>query len=286
MLRKTIYDSKIELKLHKELETKWGTKVKIHDHVPVRNVVELFSKELSLKRNQREYLLKSDFDYVIATEEGEPYLVIEFDGLGEGFSRNGAYVQLKEYPGDPNRKWKLDLKIWLCEKVNLPLVVISYPEVEKLVDDYTILDGIVGNILADKAFDKAFDKDLEKLLKRIQNIEDAEERQSIIDNYGIEKETRAQIENNPVIAEGIKLEYELKKEGVIKTPFGTRRHVKNGNELVVEYYVTLNNGKETNISETIVFREIKCNVISLGDLGADIAKLLLLKKLSNMPRIN
>lgn len=280
MLKKTIYDSKIELKLHRDLEFKWGSKIKIHDHVPVRNVVDLFSHELSLKERLKNYFLKTDFDYVVTSENGEPYLVIEFDGLGKGFSSNGAYVQLQEYPDDPNRKWKLDQKIWLCEKVNLPLVVISYPEVEKLVDDYTILDGIVGNVLADKEFGKSFDKDLEQLFHEIQNVEDAEERQSIIDDYGIAKEVQAEMENNPIIAEGTKLEYELNKARVIKTPFGTIRHGKIGNELKVEYFVTLNNEEETTVSEIILFREIHCNTHSFGDFGADIVKLLLLKKLA------
>ncbi|WP_273124135.1 DUF2726 domain-containing protein [Bacillus weihaiensis] len=83
-LKNSIFDSKSEIKVLKQLQTTWTSKVGIYNHVPVSNVVDIPNLS-GYKKSQIDYLRKTNFDFVIASEEdgnfGEPLLIIEFDGL-------------------------------------------------------------------------------------------------------------------------------------------------------------------------------------------------------------
>lgn len=123
-LKNSIFDSKSEIKVLKQLQTTWTGKVGIYNHVPVANVVDIPNLS-GYKKSQIEYLWKTNFDFVIASEEdenfGQPLLIIEFDGLGDGYSFDGKYKQLRETE-DPNREWKLNFKSEICNKVEINLL--------------------------------------------------------------------------------------------------------------------------------------------------------------------
>ncbi|MBN1227636.1 MAG: hypothetical protein JXA79_11645 [Deltaproteobacteria bacterium] len=105
---------------------------------------------MPIQDKAKDYLLKTEFDFVVCNHFGVPILAVEFDGLGHGFSHDGAYVQITDTK-DPYRKLKLDTKISACEECGLPVIVVSYPEAEKSFNpdcQITVLDAIIGEVLS------------------------------------------------------------------------------------------------------------------------------------------
>jgi hypothetical protein len=147
-IRKSVFGSASERSLYKALATRWSDKLHIFPCLPFLNVVQIAASELP--RNEWDYLLKTSVDYTLCDVSDQPLLSIEFDGLGEGFSRQGEYVPRWISSKDPNREWKLNLKLRLCEQVGYPLFVISYEEATPIGPglNLAIVDGIIGRFLA------------------------------------------------------------------------------------------------------------------------------------------
>lgn len=274
-IRDSIFDSKKEVSIHKELLDKWSNKVGIHDHVPVRNVIDII-KVLGLKEQERDFLFKSDFDYVLTEDNqyGKPFMIIEFDGLGYGYSSNGEYVQL-EQTEDAYRKLKLDCKIKVCEKLGIPIVVISYPEIQKYNSSFSILDGIIGTVMADRDFERRYYYD--RLLdEKLHGITDIEERRHIVEAHGIQLEIESKVKYIPFYSEAISLEKKLMESKTIQCPMG-ENHLLIDDQPAVEYFVTTNSGQT--IKETVIMRDVNCSKHYFLSFAADMAKWLLLKKI-------
>lgn len=150
----SIFDSDSEKRAYSTVRTHWSKFLDVYPHIPVRNALgydEL--RNLAISDRAKDYLLQTEFDFVVCDRSGSPVLAIEFDGLGHGFSRDGQYVQIVE-TDDPHRKLKLDAKISACEACDLPIVVVSYPETEPAVDPdcpVTVLDAVIGEVLTGRA---------------------------------------------------------------------------------------------------------------------------------------
>ena len=150
----SIFDSESEKRAYSTVRTHWSRFLDVYPHIPVRNALGYERlKGLSIKEKARQYLLTTEFDFVVCDFSGSPILAVEFDGLGHGFSRDGAYVQITASE-DPYRKLKLDTKISACEECGLPIVVVSYPETEpSFAPDcpVTVLDAVIGEVLTGRA---------------------------------------------------------------------------------------------------------------------------------------
>ncbi|MCD8500704.1 MAG: DUF2726 domain-containing protein [Bacillaceae bacterium] len=208
LLKQSIFDSKSETKVYKHLQTNWTGKVGIYNHAPVANVININALE-GYKTSQINYLWKTNFDFVIASEEdgnfGKPLLIIEFDGLGEGYSYDGEYKQIRETEEDPNRGWKLNFKSQICKEAGIPLVVVSYPEINMIDERFAIIDGIIGEVLAGREFTKRFQQEIHILNKQLKGVEDPELRQHYTEMYGIEREIGEKMRHNPIAHEGNRL---------------------------------------------------------------------------------
>ncbi|UGB30710.1 DUF2726 domain-containing protein [Metabacillus sp. B2-18] len=283
-LKNSIFDSKSEIKVLKQLRSTWTGKVGIYNHVPVANVVNIPNLS-GYKKSQIEYLWKTNFDYVIASEEdknfGEPLLIIEFDGLGEGYSLDGEYKQLRETE-DPNRDWKLNFKSQICEESGVPLVIVSYPETELIDDKFTVIDGIVGEVLADRNFTERFNNEIHVLNKQLKDIQDPELRQHYIEMYGIEREVEEQIKNNPIAFESNRLRNLLIKNKILNT-WGYS-FSKDGFYISCEYFANLHNGIQ--LSEKAQIREVNCRGFESSSLVEEIAQLQLLRKIAKQHGLN
>jgi hypothetical protein len=147
-IRKSVFGSASERALYKALLTRWSDRLRIYPCLPFLNVVQIAASELP--RNEWDYLLKTSVDYTLCDVSDQPLLSIEFDGLGEGFSRQGEYVPRWISSKDPNREWKLNLKLRLCEQAGYPLFVVSYEEATPIGPglNLAIVDGIIGRFLA------------------------------------------------------------------------------------------------------------------------------------------
>lgn len=181
-LRNTIFDSSSETEVFRSLQSRWSSKLTLYPLLPFSKIVQIDPQELTPQ--ERDYFYKTNVDYTFCQESGRPLLSIEFDGIGGGFSRDGIYVAVRQTLEDPYRKLKMDFKLRLAKQVGYPLVVVSFEETRLLdkEDSLTILDGIVGQLLAEK-------RSLELLNKVV-------------------KESGAQIDENDVISAGVAAELE------------------------------------------------------------------------------
>lgn len=119
--------------------------------------------------DDRRYLRASEVDYTLCTlraGEYRPLLNIEFDGYSHGLSRDGRYIAV-EAQADPKRAQHLDLKVRVATQAGYPLFVVSYEETNPIgkKTHLTILDGIVGQVLAGMAFEHELRKRMAKSQK-------------------------------------------------------------------------------------------------------------------------
>jgi len=167
-MKKSIFDSKSEKEIFKRLKTLWSQYVDVFPQIPVRNVIS-YSELEKFDNNPKvkDYLLKTSFDFVVCElDTGIPILIIEFDGLSGGFSREGIFYLDNEPEYDQYRKLKMNTKLRLCSQFQIPMVVLSYEECNLLTDsgDYiTILDVIIGDAV-EKSYNQ---KNSKKYLKMI-----------------------------------------------------------------------------------------------------------------------
>lgn len=162
-MKKSIFDSKSEKVIFKRLKTLWSRYVDVFPQIPVRNVVDYTELE-NFDKNQKvkDYLLKTSFDFVTCElDTGVPILVIEFDGLSGGFSREGIFYIKNEPKQDKHRKLKMDAKLRLCSQFHIPMIVLSYEECDLLTDSkdwITILDVIIGDAIEKSYHEKNYDE--------------------------------------------------------------------------------------------------------------------------------
>ena len=94
-------------------------------------------------------MLSADFDFVVCTkDQGEPLIVVEFDGYTRGYSQNGQHVSKL---ADDDRRHKFNTKLTACSFYQMPMVIVSNEEAFWGDDDMlTVLDAIVGSVIAAK----------------------------------------------------------------------------------------------------------------------------------------
>lgn len=151
-MRKSIFDSNSERKYYKWLNTRWKKYVELYPQIPVRNVLRFKELQgLPLSKKALEYLQTTSFDYVVC-EKGSavPIMVIEFDGIGTGFSREGTYFLNNLPDNDPYRKLKMETKLKACFLCNMPMVVTSFEDFNYLNESYdllTVIDILIGQAI-------------------------------------------------------------------------------------------------------------------------------------------
>lgn len=209
-IRKTVFGSASERALYKALVTRWSDKLRIYPCLPFFNVIGV--EESDLPPNQRNFLLKTSVDYTLCDVSDQPLLSIEFDGLGEGFSRRGKYIPRYVLLKDPNREWKLNLKLSVCTWVSYPFFIISYEEATPIGADLhlAIVDGIIGRYMTSRNLGEAIDElyqqsDIDELPRHL--------RDEAIQDLVLEAETALEFEWNPIIRKAYELEATLWGKG-------------------------------------------------------------------------
>ncbi|RFM34473.1 DUF2726 domain-containing protein [Chitinophaga silvisoli] len=151
-MRKSIFDSKGEEKLFKRLKTYWSKYLDVFPQLPPRNVFgydEIMKSDM--KTGAKNFLLTTSFDFVVCDINNHtPLLVIEFDGVSGGFSRDAEYFTQKTFRYDPYRKLKMKTKLQACRDFNIPAVVVSYQECDLLEESeqmINILDVIIADAI-------------------------------------------------------------------------------------------------------------------------------------------
>src|SRR5216684_630052 len=150
MPSQSIFGSGVERETFLALRRKWEKEVDVFPQVPVKTVVGFSRVQAVQDESERQYLLQTEFDYVVCKKNsGIPILVIESDGMGGGFSRILEYETREPVKGR-NRRKKLEAKLRICADAEIPVIVVATPEQERIDEarHLTILDGIVGEVLA------------------------------------------------------------------------------------------------------------------------------------------
>lgn len=264
-IRDSIFDSKTERKLFHRLQSTWNKAVDIHPQIPIRHVIEYSTiKDMKLPTKREIYLLEAEFDFVICEKEiGKPIMAIEFDGIGHGFSKGGKYRSKAVPLNDPYRKLKLDAKLDLCRDQEFSLVVVSWAEIDSVLkekDSVTILDGIIGKVLARKSFQQ-----------QLSNLSEVDV--TVEDIFDIEFE--AEIEWNP-----IQRETAVMMEEVDPLMYSSMYWLYDREE----YIGTKLSGKIENedVSVSTYLRDLNClGVSSLAWLAVQIGEYRFFKKVIN-----
>lgn len=166
-MKKSIFDSKAENSIYKRLKTFWSKYVDVFPQIPVRNVIEYDEIVIFEKDVKTNFLLKTSFDFVICElETGFPILVVEFDGLSGGFSQEGNFYMNTIPEIDPHRQLKMETKLKLCSKFQVPMLVVSYEESNLLSESgdwISILDVIIGDAIEKRHYEKNYIRYIEML---------------------------------------------------------------------------------------------------------------------------
>jgi Protein of unknown function (DUF2726) len=181
MRGESIFGSGVERETFLALRRKWEGEVDVFPQVPVKTVVGFSRVQALQDENEKQYLLKTEFDYVVCKRNtGVPVLVIEFDGVGGGFSR-GLQYETTEPIRVRNRAMKMQAKLRICAQAKIPAVVVALPEQERIGESghLTVLDGIIGEVLASQIFEVVV---AERTFKSVEEAEDLEIQLSLTKN--------------------------------------------------------------------------------------------------------
>ena len=144
--RKSIFDSAAERRVFTQLETRWSGKFNLYPQIPFSKLIDVDVSQIS--RDETVFCLNSNVDYTFCVNADAPYLSVEFDGIGRGYSRDGRYIQVTDWV-PPDRAWKLAFKVKVATECGYPFIVVSLDET-KAVDaasSLTILDGVLAEFV-------------------------------------------------------------------------------------------------------------------------------------------
>ncbi len=217
MIRKSVFGSKSEKELFSNLHTRWGARFDLWPSLPFSQIIDFPKLGTYISEKERDFLFKTSVDYTLCTKTGAPILSIEFDGLGKGFSKKGEYILQQETP-DPYRKLKLDAKLKIAQKENYPFCVVSFDESKTLDQDIdlTIVDGIIGQVLAQKEFRESVETLYENNRDNIESLPSYAQHEYVQDLV-LDAELLAELKWDPIAELAAKFEYEAFERGIIKS---------------------------------------------------------------------
>lgn len=217
MIKTSVFGSRSEKELFTSLRSQWGAKFDLWPSLPLAQIIDIESVRRYLKEKELDFFLKTNIDYTLCTKDGRPILSVEFDGLGKGYSRNGEYVQM-EPTKDPHRKLKLDLKLKVSQKEKYPFFVVSFEESKSLHEDLglTIVDGIIGQVLAKQEFQEALKTLYNEHKDRIESLPSSIQREYVQDLVW-DAETQAELRWDPIAEQASKYECEAFEKGIVKS---------------------------------------------------------------------
>ena len=233
-IRDSVFGSPKEQRLYRTLKSRWADKFNLYPSLPFTSIIDI--QDADIKEREKRYLFKTSVDFTLCQKETEkPIMSIEFDGLGHGFSHEGKYIQVRQSK-DPFRKLKFDLKLRVAQKTSYPYIIVSLEEAQPFSEDLelTIVDGLIGRILARKRFEESLEEREEELARvgledfidliETKGMYEAHEQQYTNNDYVQERirclEVMADSEYNPVSRQAWVLRDELVKLGIYEGEAG------------------------------------------------------------------
>lgn len=164
-IRDSVFGSPPERDLYGTLKSRWADKFNLYPSLPFTNIIDIQGADI--KEGEKQYLFKTSVDFTLCGKEADkPIMCIEFDGLGHGFSHEGKYIRVRQTK-DPFREMKFDLKLRLTRKVSYPYIIVSIEEAQPFSEDLelTMVDGLIGRILAKKRFEELLNERKKELAR-------------------------------------------------------------------------------------------------------------------------
>lgn len=302
-IKKSVFGSKSEHELFSSLQSRWSKEFDLWPSLPFSSIVAIEKSESALNPKELDFFYKTSIDYTLCTKGGSPILSIEFDGLGKGYSRQGAYIQIEEST-DPYRKLKLDFKIKIAQKLQYPFYVISFEESKELSQNlsHTIVDGIIGQVLSKREFQEKIKTLYDDNRKMIESLPVYAQREYIQDLV-LDAETLAELQWDPIAELASKYQFEATEKGItrgFKTEYLNDHPLANGDPLqdiaVLEKNIDaiknavrvgcriIINTPKIAIIETIWVRNFEDSLISPLHIATNIAEMLAFKKAVDLIR--
>ncbi|WP_273124138.1 hypothetical protein [Bacillus weihaiensis] len=152
-----------------------------------------------------------------------------------------------------------------------------------MIDErFTVVDGIIGEVLASREFTKRFHNEIHILNKQLKGIDDPELKQHYVETYGIERKIEEKMKHNPIAYEGNRL-LNLLLNNKIVSSWGAS-YSKDDVYIVCEFHARLQNGSQ--LSEKVKIREVNCEGFYSGVLIEDIAQMLLFREIAKQHGLN
>ena len=101
-VKKSIFGSKSEERGFRSIEHTWGEKYMLCTQFPWS---ALFTPDPKW-RDTSNLFFKTSVDYLLASSEGQPLIAIDFDGMGNGYDKEGR-VCPSETDGRPESEGKV-----------------------------------------------------------------------------------------------------------------------------------------------------------------------------------
>jgi hypothetical protein len=202
-VNKNVFASKSERDNFYRLSRTWGEKYHLYHNLPFLNVFTTDNLTIDQRNIQR--LKKTSIDYVLCDDADIPLVCVEFDGMQQGINVGTSYYPAPGYKDDEWRKTIMSLKLTVAHASNFAYIVVGSAMLADLSEDVrlTILDGIIGEILAKKVietrFREGFSPNENNLTTEEFDSMSSEERGAEIEWWVTNIETDAGFEHNPIV---------------------------------------------------------------------------------------
>lgn len=208
----------------------WSKDYRIYHNLPFLNI---FNKDSLLDTSKQpptpitlsdiefNRLKKTSVDYTLCDLNDTPLVCIEFDGMQEGFNVGIEYHS--RGPSEPARREFTELKLKVAHGSGFPFFVVGTDCFKDLSQDtkLTIVDGIIGEVLAEKAKEKRFSKGFNPsemgFTKQEFDSLSRQQQYEIFEKWALDVEFISNLESNPIHQKSAELGYEVGEKGYIYT---------------------------------------------------------------------
>jgi hypothetical protein len=295
-IRKYVFASRAERNSYEKLARSWSKSHRIQSNLPFLNVFSI--DDINLSDEDAERLKKTSIDFTLCDKDYSPIMSIEFDGLYDGVSIGAAYFPSRDTRG----KWRqkiMELKIAIAQKSRFPFFVVGSEHFNDLSPELklTIVDGIIGDVLARKAFQQKVESgfDPEEVGYSSENFNrlSGEERHEIVQDWVTGIEVQSEMDHNPIRRLAAQLSHSLDiqhcgSEGKYFPELqGEPATIERAKEMMASLYVgasvTIYTKDRGQLSETVMLPNFESCGFGFGlDLASAIAELVCLSRLAKM----
>ena len=170
-------------------------------------------KRIELTEIEKSRLKKTSIDYTLCDKDDTPLVCIEFDGLQEGFNLGTKYHT--HFPSNQWRQEITEFKLKVAHNSLFPFFVVGSRHFADFSDDLrlTIVDGIIGEVLAKRAthdrFAKGFSPEDAGYSQTDFDSLNELEQNDIVQDWALGVEVTAECEHNPITTKCFGLTREL-----------------------------------------------------------------------------